>query len=244
TPVAGRGDSALDPLIGFFANTLVLRTDTSGDPDFVTLLDRVRRTDLAAYSHQDVPFERLVDVLGVERSLARNPLVQVMLAFDQHREAALDLDGGVGVRPPHPPTGYAAAKYDLAVNVAERRDPPDGGTPRARRGLGDRHGPVRPTDRRGGCRTPGALPGSGGGRSHATDRGQYAWSRPPTSSPPGTTRTAPSPSSTRWRPLNGRSHTTATATPSCAARTGSAIRSSTRGPTGWLTGSSRGGDRC
>jgi pristinamycin I synthase-3/4 len=120
TPVAGRGDSALDPLIGFFANTLVLRTDTSGDPDFVTLLDRVRRTDLAAYSHQDVPFERLVDVLGVERSLARNPLVQVMLAFDQHREAALDLDG-VGVR--SHPTGYAAAKYDLAVNVAERRGP-------------------------------------------------------------------------------------------------------------------------
>ncbi|MDX3225293.1 non-ribosomal peptide synthetase [Streptomyces sp. ME19-01-6] len=120
TPVAGRTDSALEPLIGFFANTLVLRTDTSGDPDFATLLDRVRRADLAAYSHQDVPFERLVDTLGVERSLARNPLVQVMLAFGQHRDTALRLDG---VRVSTHPTGHTAAKYDLAVNVAERRGP-------------------------------------------------------------------------------------------------------------------------
>ncbi|OKH92133.1 non-ribosomal peptide synthetase [Streptomyces uncialis] len=118
TPVAGRDDSALDPMIGFFANTLVLRTDTSGDPDFTTLLDRVRQTDLAAYSHQDVPFERLVDVLGAERSMARNPLVQVMLAFDQYGASPLRLDE---IRVSAQLTGHVAAKYDLAVNVAERR---------------------------------------------------------------------------------------------------------------------------
>ncbi|WP_143659158.1 non-ribosomal peptide synthetase [Streptomyces sp. SA15] len=118
TPVAGRDDSALDPMIGFFANTVVLRTDTSGDPDFATLLDRVRQTDLAAYSRQHVPFERLVDMLGVERSMARNPLVQVMLAFDQYGASPLRLDG---VRVSAQPTGHVAAKYDLAVNVAERR---------------------------------------------------------------------------------------------------------------------------
>ncbi|MEU9609110.1 amino acid adenylation domain-containing protein [Streptomyces sp. NPDC048057] len=120
TPVVGRDDSALDQLIGFFANTLVLRTDTSGDPEFTTLLDRVRSTDLAAYAHQDVPFERLVDALGVERSMARSPLMQVLLAFDQYGDAPLHLDG---VRVSSHPTGHLAAKYDLAVNVAEHRGP-------------------------------------------------------------------------------------------------------------------------
>ncbi|MGW3962982.1 amino acid adenylation domain-containing protein [Amycolatopsis sp. NPDC005003] len=118
TPVAGRPDHALEPMIGFFVNTLVLRTDTGGDPGFATLLDRVRRTDLAAYTQQDVPFERLVDVLGVERSLARNPLVQVMLVFDGERRPTLGLGG---VRVDAQPTGYASAKYDLAVNVSDRR---------------------------------------------------------------------------------------------------------------------------
>ncbi|MEV4258968.1 amino acid adenylation domain-containing protein, partial [Spirillospora sp. NPDC049652] len=122
TAVAGRGDAALEGLAGFFLNTLVLRTDVAGDPSFAELLGRVRETDLRAFAHQDLPFERLVEDLNPVRSLSRHPLFQVTLNLQgtTQIEPRWNLPG-VAVRPVHSDAAMAA-RFDLAFELGERRD--------------------------------------------------------------------------------------------------------------------------
>ncbi|TDP41633.1 non-ribosomal peptide synthase/polyketide synthase [Nocardia ignorata] len=119
TPVSGRGHRALDDLVGMFVNTLVLRTEVTPATPFAELVARVRDTDLAAFGHADVPFERLVEALDPVRSTARNPLFQVMLSLNEDTARELVLPGlrvgGVDL-----PT--TVAKFDLELTLTEHRD--------------------------------------------------------------------------------------------------------------------------
>ncbi|MFM9599127.1 amino acid adenylation domain-containing protein [Streptomyces turgidiscabies] len=117
SPIAGRSEEVLEDLVGFFLNTLVLRTDTSGDPAFRELLARVRETDLAAFDHQDVPFERVVDALNPARSLSRHPLFQVMVVY---LAAGVDGAGLAGLESRREELGADTAKFDLSFDFVER----------------------------------------------------------------------------------------------------------------------------
>ncbi|MDA2804799.1 non-ribosomal peptide synthetase [Nocardiopsis suaedae] len=117
TPVAGRDDAALDEMVGFFVNTLVLRTDTSGDPAFRELLTRVRDTDLEAFEHDSLPFERLVELLNPARSMSRHPLFQVMVAYQNGGPTPPEMEG---LRVARRPVRADAAKFDLAFEFADR----------------------------------------------------------------------------------------------------------------------------
>ncbi|MFJ5228432.1 amino acid adenylation domain-containing protein [Kitasatospora sp. NPDC088391] len=116
TALAGRTDEALEELVGFFVNTVVLRADLSGNPGFRALLRRVAEADLAAFAHADLPFERLVEALNPERSAGHHPLFQTMLVLQNQQQAAPDL-AGVAVRDvsPHPGT----SKFDLTFALTE-----------------------------------------------------------------------------------------------------------------------------
>ncbi|MGX7673493.1 amino acid adenylation domain-containing protein [Plantactinospora sp. DSM 117369] len=122
-PIAGRGDAALDDLVGFFVNTLVLRTDLSGDPTFTELLSRIRQTDLAAFSAQEVPFEAVVEALNPARSVSRNPLFQVMVV---HRNRTAAWSGLAGLTVADEPVDTPTAKFDLVFDFAESVEQPAG----------------------------------------------------------------------------------------------------------------------
>ena len=121
-PIAGRRDPALNDLVGFFVNTLVLRVDLTGDLTVAELLAQVRQRSLAAYEHQDVPFELLVERLNPTRSLAHHPLIQVMVGWqnspangDPAAELALE-----GLQVASLPVDTRTARMDLAFSLAER----------------------------------------------------------------------------------------------------------------------------
>ena len=124
TPIANRTDEKLEQLIGCFINTLALRANLDGNPTFVELLGRVRHEALGGYAHQAVPFERLVEELGVERDLSRAPLCQAMFNLHNAPVEALALDG---LRFEPMTLGSDAAKFDVALTMTERGEELVGG---------------------------------------------------------------------------------------------------------------------
>nr|WP_246860024.1 non-ribosomal peptide synthetase [Rhodococcus opacus] len=119
SPIAGRGDAALDDLVGMFVNTLVLRAQYQPDESFAELLGRMRDADLEAFSRADVPFERLVEKLNPIRSQSFSPLFQVMLAFQNFSRPAVELPG-LTVSPVE--VDRQAVQFDLSMTVGESAD--------------------------------------------------------------------------------------------------------------------------
>jgi non-ribosomal peptide synthetase component F len=116
SPIANRNRAEIEGLIGFFVNTLALRTDLSGEPSFRELLARVREVALGAYAHQDLPFERLVEELQVGRDLSRNPLFQVMFVLQNGPGEGLKLPE-LSLTPVELSGG--TAKFDLTLSLTE-----------------------------------------------------------------------------------------------------------------------------
>ncbi|HEX6367447.1 MAG TPA: amino acid adenylation domain-containing protein [Longimicrobium sp.] len=127
SPIAGRTRRQTEGTVGFFVNTLALRARFGGDPSFRALLRQVKETTLGAYAHQDLPFERLVEEMAPERSLARNPLVQVMFTFQN----TPGVSGASVLSDPDPEdaarTGATTAKFDLMLFLGETREGLGGG---------------------------------------------------------------------------------------------------------------------
>ncbi len=119
SPIANRTKSEMESLIGLFINTLVFRTDLAGDPSFKELLSRVRKVALEAYAHQDIPFEKLVDILRLDRDLSHSPLFQAMLVL---QNAPMDVQELPGLRISPLETHSGTAKYDLTMFIVEEGD--------------------------------------------------------------------------------------------------------------------------
>ena len=114
TPIANRRQGELEAVIGFFVNTLVMRTDLSADPSFVQVLQRVREVALGAYTHQDIPFEKVVEELEPERDLSRSPLFQVMFIL-QHPAQELGELVGLSIKPLV--VESSTSKFDLTLSL-------------------------------------------------------------------------------------------------------------------------------
>src|SRR5467141_990366 len=119
SPIAGRNRAEIEELIGFFINTLALRTDLSGDPTFREVLARVKETAVGAYAHQDLPFEKLVEELQPERDLNRNPFFQMMFQFQNASRAPLELEG---LTISQLDVLTETAKFDLMLAAIEEND--------------------------------------------------------------------------------------------------------------------------
>ncbi|WP_255360906.1 non-ribosomal peptide synthetase [Duganella sp. Leaf61] len=119
TPIAGRNHADVAPLIGLFVNNLVLRSDLSGDPTFRELLERNKQMILAAYEHQEVPFEMLVERLQPERSLGHSPLFQILLTLHNNERHTVAMDG---LRLTHEEAPHRAIKYDIELAMGESPD--------------------------------------------------------------------------------------------------------------------------
>ena len=118
SPISNRNRVALEPLIGFFVNTLVLRTSLEGNPTFLELLQQVREMALAAYAHQDVSFDQLVEILQPQRSLSHSPLFQVMFVLQNSPLSKLELQD-LQVTPLELVRGTAGATFDLTLSMQE-----------------------------------------------------------------------------------------------------------------------------
>ncbi|HEX6751659.1 MAG TPA: amino acid adenylation domain-containing protein [Longimicrobium sp.] len=119
TPVAGRGRAETEGIVGLFVNTLALRTDLSANPGFRALLGQVRETTLGAFARQELPFEKLVEALNVERSLSHAPVFQVMFELNSQETGNLALPG---VAASYDELEKRAAKFDLTLSLEETAD--------------------------------------------------------------------------------------------------------------------------
>ncbi|MDH3276217.1 MAG: amino acid adenylation domain-containing protein, partial [Gammaproteobacteria bacterium] len=119
SPIANRNRAELEGLIGFFVNSLVMRTDVSGNPSFTELVERVKRTVLGAFDHQDLPFEKLVDEFQPDRDLSRNPLFQVMFALQNASTEKLELQG---LTLEAGGNAIQVTRFDLEVHIWQRTD--------------------------------------------------------------------------------------------------------------------------